>query len=123
MRVALCSVLLAACSGGGGAQPDAKDCTVGDLSLAPTIELYYVTVGGTSAVMVPMGNVPLTQPIQGGYVFYVEPHLQNIDSCSVQLSTSLRDATSNNLVTFESRTISMVVDQGWAVPTNDQNDG
>ena len=124
MRIALCSVLLAACSGGAAAPPDAKDCTVGDLSLDPEIELFYVTVGGDSAAMVPMGDVPLMQPIQGGYIFYVEPHLRNIDGCSIQVTTSLRDAASNNLVTFESRTISTAVDdQGWAVPTNEQNYG
>lgn len=123
MRFVVWWSLFAACSG-GAASMDAKNCTVGDLTLAPEIELYYLGVDGTSKVMQPMDSVPLEQPIQGGYVFYVEPHLRNMDACHVQLTTSLTDVVSNAIVVFEARTSTLTVDAtGFAVPVNAENDG
>jgi hypothetical protein len=119
MRLVLSS-LLVACSG-GGATPDAKDCTVGDLSMAPEIQLFF---DGIPMMFQPMDPVPLEQPIQGGWVFYVEPHIRNMEACHVQLTTSLTDTVSNSVVVFESRTATLSLDgTGWAVPINEENDG
>ena len=119
MRFVVGCLLLAACSG-----DDQKNCTVGDLTLAPVIDLYYRGVDGTSKAMQAMDAVPLEQPEQGGYVFYVEPHIHNMDACSVQLTTTLTDMANNSIVVFESRTSTLAPDgTGAAVPINSENDG
>ena len=114
MRLALALIALGACS------DPPKDCTVGDLAMAPEIQLFYD--GG--AMVQAMDAVPLKQPIQGGWVFYVEPHIRNMDACHVQLTTSLTDTASNQVVVFESRTATLTPgDTGFAVPINEENDG
>ncbi|HEY0255491.1 MAG TPA: hypothetical protein VGC41_28375 [Kofleriaceae bacterium] len=117
--------LAAACSGDDTTTPDArKSCPTGDLGAAPQIELYQDTGTGSGAMIQAMDSVPLIQPPQGGWVFYVVPRISNMDACGIQLATSLVDTVSGQVVVFESRPSTLMDDgNGWAVAINEGSYG
>ncbi|MDB4956882.1 MAG: hypothetical protein JWO36_4451 [Myxococcales bacterium] len=119
------AVLSAACSGPSMTPQDApKSCPIGDLTSTPEIELFQIGTDGTYVVIKPMDTIPLLQPPQGGWVFYIAAHARNVDGCQLQLKTSLQDVCTNQVVTLESRAIVLEDDgTGWGVPINQSNDG
>ena len=117
--------LLIAFAGGCwiGCSSPAKVCTISMAGGAPTLQLFHTNAAGDEVNTQSMDEVPMEQPPQGGWVFYVIPHATNMD-CQVQLTTSLTDTCSNQVVVFESRPVVLEDDgTGWGVPINTSNDG
>jgi hypothetical protein len=109
------------CSGGAA---DTNACPVGDLGAAAELELFHQDDRGTAVPTQAMDAVELVQPPQGGWVFYVIPHVRNMNGCELQLSTSLIDTISHQIIVFESRPVSLTDEgTGWGEPANVSGDG
>jgi hypothetical protein len=119
MRALLLLCALAAC--GDDAPADAGICVVGDLALAPELELVYRTAGGE---MAPLGDdtvVPLLTPPQGGKVIYVGVRVRNVDLCGASLQAAVRDPCTNRVVGIERRPIAWrIAEDGFAEPAQPQ---
>ncbi|HEY4178826.1 MAG TPA: hypothetical protein VGM90_18395 [Kofleriaceae bacterium] len=118
-RLFVISSALSACSGGDG-----KDCPLGDLSAPPEMQLFQHVGVGEPVALQPMDSIALEQPPQGGWVFYIVPHVSNLDGCGLQLETSLIDTVSQQIVVFESRPVTLADDgTGVGVPLDVSGEG
>ena len=103
---------------------DAADCTFGDPTAPLQLALFYNQAQGGIAPLTDMTQVPLVVPDQGGYVLYVDVHAYNLASCTLKLTTVMRDVCSNAIVVFETRTAMFKhYSDGWAIPVTVASEG
>ena len=121
---ALLAILLIGC--GGSNAPRCAAGFVGSRSAAPQVKMMVTDGRSMTLREVADGDeIPMEPPPQGGFVIYIGAEANNVDACEIQVAATLRDPTSGNQESFESRTINMIVgDDGWARsdPSNDANE-
>jgi hypothetical protein len=92
-------------------------CTSGDPKQPLEIDLVYRDVNGAMMPLAELADLPLIQPPQGGKVLLVGVRARNIEGCTLMLSTALRDAADNMIVSLERRPVSLEPDaDGWLRP-------
>jgi hypothetical protein len=107
---------LAAC-GGSGEPSMLAPCPIGDPSASPEIEIVSRDMSGMVTKTSTDSSVPLFIPPQGGWVALVGVRAKNVDGCSLTVTASLRDPTTNRIVSLEERPVHLVVSQdGWGEP-------
>lgn len=114
-------VLMAACSSPSATPPDpdaAIDSASPDTSqVAPEIEILYRSGDGMATPCAPDAPVPLTLPPQGGFVLLVGLRAKHLDPMSINVTASIRDTVSDQLLSVEQRPVTLVMgSDGWAMP-------
>lgn len=106
--------LLFSCSENGEDLPDVgsldatiKFCFVGDRNAEPIIEPVILDENEQIQPLTNNMNVPLVEPPQGGMVMFVSVRARNLDGCPAQISTSLKDICTGEIVAFDDRPIEL----------------
>jgi hypothetical protein len=100
-------LLCAACP---GPLPCAAPVAVwGDAQKAPELSILARNEDGTTAELTQEGQpVELTFPIQGGHVLFIGARIRNLGACGNELSASLRNPTTGDILATEKRSVDFV---------------
>jgi hypothetical protein len=125
MRVLLAPLLvLAACpSSTPAADAGPADanlaCNVGDPGAPLELQIILRQVDGSYTLATDGGPAPIQTPPQFGKVLYAGVLARNFGSCTLQLTTSLRDICTGRVIGVESRPVIMRPrGDGWAEPAD-----
>ncbi len=79
---------------------------LGDPSLEPVMEFFYLGADGADHPCAPSGPIDIIEPPQGGRVLFVGVRATNVDPCGALLTGALRDLQTNQ-VRFDTRSINL----------------
>lgn len=117
----LLACTLAACpddppDGTGGSGGEGPSCTVGflgDQAQSPELEVFFYGADEADHPVADGAVLDMIEPPQGGRVIYVGARARNVDGCSVLLTATLRDPTTNQ-IRFDTRTANLQDEgDGW----------
>lgn len=99
-------------------EPPPCSPVIGDLS--QPIEVVPLTVvrhTNQEAELHDGDDLPLIPPFQGGFILLLGGKVRNLDGCNAQVTASLRDPTSGQVVGLEQRPSALLIgDDGWGHP-------
>ena len=91
---------------------------IGDPSKPGELEIHALTADAKDVPLNDKGDLSILFPPQGGRVVFVGARARNIDSCAVQLTGSLRDPTSKQVM-LDSRTVNLTPGaDGWGTTSS-----